>query len=185
MLVLILFLLVVFGVPIFIIAAIYNGLVGSRNNVDAAYSQIDVLLTKRADLIPRLVETVKGYAAHEKGVLENVTASRSALLNAGGAAEKFAADNAITGALKSLFAVAENYPNLKADQNFRELQSQLSQVESELMQMRTHYNETVRNYNTKQQMFPANLFAAAFGHSPRQFYEAGAEKKEPPEVSFS
>jgi LemA protein len=185
MLVLILFLLVIFGVPIFIMMAIFNGLIGTRNTVDAAYSQIDVLLTKRADLIPNLVETVKGYAAHEKGVLENVTASRSALMNANGAAEKFVADNAITGALKSLFAVAENYPNLKADQNFRELQAQLSQVESELVQTRSYYNETVRGYNTKQQVFPANLFASTFGHAPRQFYEVAAEKKEPPKVSFS
>jgi len=185
MFVLILFLLVVFGVPIFILVAIFNGLVGARNNVDAAYSQIDVLLTKRADLIPNLVETVKGYAAHEKGVLENVTASRSALMNANSAAEKFVADNAITGALKSLFAVAENYPNLKADQNFRELQSQLSQVESELVQTRSYYNDSVRNYNTKQQVFPANLFASTLGHTPRQFYEVVAEKKEPPKVSFS
>jgi LemA protein len=107
------------------------------------------------------------------------------LLNANGAAEKFAADTAITGALKSLFAVAENYPNLKADQNFRDLQSQLSQVESELVQTRSYYNEAVRTYNTKQQVFPANLFASTFGHTPRQFYEVAAEKKEPPKVSFT
>jgi LemA protein len=185
MFILLLFLLVIFGVPVLIMVGIFNGLVGSRNNVDASYSQIDVLLTKRADLIPNLVETVKGYAAHEKGVLENVTASRSALLNANGAAEKFVADNAISGALKSLFAVAENYPNLKADQNFRDLQSQLAQVESELVQTRSYYNETVRAYNTKQQVFPANLFASSFGHAPRQFYEVAVEKKEPPKVSFS
>jgi LemA protein len=185
MFVLVLFLLIVFGVPIIILVAIFNSLVGTRNNTDAAYSQIDVLLTKRADLIPNLVETVKGYAAHEKGVLETVTASRSALLNANGAAEKFVADNAISGALKSLFAVAENYPNLKADQNFRDLQSQLSIVESELVQTRSYYNEAVRAYNTKQQVFPANLFASSFGHAPRQFYEVAVEKKEPPKVSFS
>jgi LemA protein len=185
MFVLLLFLLVVFGVPILILIAIFNSLVGAKNTADAAYSQIDVLLTKRTDLIPNLVETVKGYAAHEKGVLENVTASRSALMNAKGAGEKFVADNAMTGALKSLFAVAENYPNLKADQNFRDLQSQLSQVESELVQSRSYYNEAVRTYNTKQQVFPANLFASSFGHSPRQFYEVAAEKKEPPKVSFT
>jgi LemA protein len=99
--------------------------------------------------------------------------------------EKFRADEGITGALKSLFAVAENYPNLKADQNFRELQSQLTQVESEIAQSRSYYNITVRSYNTQQQTFPANLFAASFGHTPRQFYEVSAEKKEPPKVSFS
>jgi LemA protein len=185
MMVLLLFLLVIFGVPILVLVFIFNGLVTSRNSVNAAFSQIDVLLTKRADLIPNIVETVKGYAAHEKNVLENVTASRSALLNAKAPAEKFSADEGLTGALKSLFAVVENYPNLKADQNFRELQAQLSQIESEIAQTRMYYNQTVMGYNNKQQTFPANLFASSFGHAPKQFYEVAAEKKEPPKVSFS
>jgi LemA protein len=185
MIIVFLFLLIVFGVPILILIYLFNRLVGLRNNVDESYSQIDVLLTKRADLIPNLVETVKGYAAHEKNTLENVTASRSALMNAKSPADKFKADEGITGALKSLFAVAENYPNLKADQNFRELQGQLTQVESEIAQSRSYYNMTVRNYNTQQQTFPANLFATSFGHSARQFYEVSAEKKEPPKVSFN
>jgi len=185
MVVLILFLLVIFGVPLIILIYIFNNLVAARNNADAAYSQIDVLLTKRADLIPNLVETVKGYAAHERNVLENVTASRSALLGAKEPAERFKADEGLTAALKSLFAVVENYPNLKADQNFRELQGQLTQVESELAQTRSYYNDIVKTYNTKQQTFPANLFASSFGHAPRHFYEVAVEKKEPPKVSFS
>ena len=184
MIVVFLFLFVLFILPVIFLIFIYNRLVNRKNQVDEAFSQIDVLLTKRADLIPNLVETVKGYAKHEKTVLENVTASRSSLINAQGADEKFKASETLTGTLKTLFAVAENYPDLKADRNFRDLQSQLSQVESEIAVTRASYNQQVRDYNTLQETFPANLFAQTFGHSRRQYYEIAEEKKEPPKVSF-
>jgi len=184
MIVVFLFLFVLFILPVIFLIFIYNRLVNRKNQVDEAFSQIDVLLTKRADLIPNLVETVKGYAKHEKTVLENVAASRSSLINAQGADEKFKASETLTGTLKTLFAVAENYPDLKADRNFQDLQSQLSQVESEIAATRASYNQQVRDYNTLQETFPANLFAQTFGHSLRQYYEIAAEKKEPPKVSF-
>jgi LemA protein len=184
MLIIILFLFLLFILPIIFIIFIYNRMVSLKNEVDEKFSQIDVLLTKRADLVPNLVETVKGYAAHEKGVLENVTASRASLMNAQGPADKFQASEGLTGALKSLFAVAENYPNLKADQNFRQLQSDLSQIENEIAQTRMVYNDRVRSYNTLQQTFPANMFAQSFGHALRAYYEIAPEKKEPPKVSF-
>ncbi|OQX91176.1 MAG: hypothetical protein B6D58_08745 [candidate division Zixibacteria bacterium 4484_95] len=182
--IIILFLLILFGVPIFIVIYIYNRLISLRNSVDETYSQIDVLLTKRADLIPNLVETVKGYAKHEKSVLENVTASRASLISAKDPGDKFKASEMISSALKSLFAVVENYPDLKADSNFRDLQSQLSEIETEIAQTRMFYNKKVRDYNILQETFPANFFAQTFGHARRQFYEIISEKKEPPKVSF-
>ncbi len=177
-------LLLLFGIPVLLLIYVYNKLVGLRNRVEETFSQIDVLLTRRADLIPNLVATVKGYAGHEKSVLENVTQSRGALLNASAPAEKFGANEGLSGALKSLFAVVENYPNLKADQNFRELQAQLAGIEEDIARARSIYNQSVRDYNTQQQTFPANLFASTFGHNPRQYYEVVQEKKEPPKVSF-
>ena len=184
MIVVFLFLFVLFIAPLVFIIFIYNRLVSLKNGVDEAYSQIDVLLTKRADLIPNLVETVKGYAKHEKTLLENVTTSRAALMGAKDPADKFKASEGLTATLKSLFAVVENYPDLKADKNFRSLQEQLAQVESEIASTRMTYNQQVRSYNTLQETFPANLFAQTFGHSPRQYYEIAEEKKEPPKVSF-
>jgi len=184
MVVIFVLLFVLFILPIFAVIFIYNRLVRYRNLVDEAFSQIDVLLTKRADLIPNLVETVRGYAAHERTVLENVTASRASLMSAKGPGEKFRSSEELGAALKSLFAVAENYPNLKADQNFRSLQEQLSLIESEIAQTRMVYNQQVRNYNTVQQSFPANMFAGTFGHQARAYYEVAVEKKEPPRVSF-
>lgn len=184
MLIAFLFLAILFGLPLFFLIYIFNRLISLRNRADEAYSRIDVLLTKRADLVPNLVETVKGYAKHEKSVLENVTASRASLLSAKEPAEKFKASDMISSALKSLFAVAENYPDLKADRNFRDLQSQLSQIETEIAQTRIIYNTQVRDYNTQQETFPANLFAQTFGHSPRAYYEIVEEKKEPPKVAF-
>jgi LemA protein len=184
MLVVFLFLFILFIAPLIFIVFIYNRLVSQKNSVDEKYSQIDVLLTKRADLIPNLVETVKGYAKHEKNVLENVTAQRASVMGATGAGEKFKASEGLTGALKSLFAVVENYPDLKADRNFQDLQAQLAQVENEIVQTRMAYNNQVKAYNTLQESFPANLFASSFGHSRRLFYETAEEKKEPPKVSF-
>lgn len=185
MIIVFLFLFILFIVPIVFLIFIFNRLVSLRNEVDEKFSRIDVLLTKRADLIPNIVETVKGYAKHEREVLENVTASRASLVNAHDPADKFKASEGLTGALKSLFAVVENYPNLKADMNFRNLQGELSLIESEIAQTRIFYNERVRAYNTLQQTFPANLFAQSFGHAPREYYEMAVEKKEPPKVSFS
>jgi len=184
MIILFLFLFVLFILPIVFIVFIYNRLVNLKNQVEKAYGQIDVLLTKRADLIPNLVETVKGYAKHEKEVLENVTASRASVMNAKTDNEKFKASDILSSTLKTLFAVVENYPDLKADRNFKDLQSRLSQVESEIVGTRMNYNEQVRAYNTLQETFPANMFAQTFNHSPRAYYEVAEEKKEPPRVSF-
>jgi LemA protein len=184
MFVIALFLFALFILPIIFIIFIFNRLVVKRNEVDEKYSQIDVLLTKRADLVPNLVETVKGYAKHERGVLENVTASRASVMNAATPADKFSASEGLTGALKSLFAVVENYPNLKADQNFLKLQGELTSIENEIAGMRMTYNDTVRSYNTLQQTFPANMFAQSFGHTARAYFEIAPEKKEPPKVSF-
>ena len=184
MLIVFLFLFALFIMPVIFIVFIYNRLIVIRNEVDARFSQVDVLLTKRADLVPNLVETVKGYAKHEKSVLENVTASRASVMNAGGAAEKFKASEGLSSALSSLFAVVENYPELKADRNFQQLQGELSGIENEIAQMRMVYNDTVKSYNTLQETFPANLFANSFGHGLRTYYEITPEKKEPPKVSF-
>ncbi|MCP4581270.1 MAG: LemA family protein [candidate division Zixibacteria bacterium] len=184
MVIVFLFLFLLFIAPIIFIVFIYNRLVSQKNSVDEKYSQIDVLLTKRADLIPNLVETVKGYAKHEKNVLENVTAHRASMIGAKDAGDKFKASEGLSGALKSLFAVVENYPDLKADSSFRDLQAQLAQVESEIVQTRMVYNQQVKSYNTLQETFPANMFASSFGHDRRPFYEAVEEKKEPPKVSF-
>jgi len=184
MIVLIMFLFILLIAPILFVLFIYNRLVGLKNDVDRSYAQIDVLLTKRADLIPNLVETVKGYAKHEKEVLENVTRSRSSFLDAKGQDDRLQKSDILAGTLKTLFAVAENYPDLKADKNFQSLQSELSSVENEIAGMRMSYNNSVRNYNTLQETFPANLFASSFGHATRSYFESKPESKEPPEVSF-
>lgn len=169
-----------------ILVALYNSLIRSRNRVDEAWSDIEVQLKRRYDLIPNLVETVKGYAAHESGVFERVTAARSQAMQAGGMAEKLKDENMLSGALKSLFAVAENYPDLKANQNFIQLQSDLTDTEDKIQAARRFYNGTVRDYNTKLQVFPTNLFASAFGFKVREFFdidEKGAEGQ-PVQVKF-
>ncbi len=150
----------------------YNKLVRLRNRIENAWSQIDVQLQRRNDLIPNLVETVKGYAAHEKGVLEGVTQARAGVMNAKGPAETAAADNMLTGALKSLFAVSEAYPDLKANQNFLSLQEELSATEDKVAYSRQFYNDAVRGYNTSIQSFPTNLIANNFGFKAREYYEA-------------
>ena len=163
---------------------LYNGLVNLRNRVKNAWSQIDVQLKRRTDLIPNLVETVKGYAAHEKGVFENVTKARSSLMNATGVKESAEANNQLTGALKSLFAVAENYPDLKASQNFRELQTQLTETEDKIAYSRQFYNDTVLRYNNKVQMFPSNLLASLFKFKEAEFFEIAEGERAVPEVKF-
>ncbi len=163
---------------------LYNGLVNLRNRVKNAWSQIDVQLKRRTDLIPNLVETVKGYASHEKGVFENVTKARSSLMNASGVQESAEANNQLTGALKSLFAVAENYPDLKASQNFRELQAQLTETEDKIAYSRQFYNDTVLRYNNKVQMFPSNILASLFKFNEAEFFEMAESERAVPEVKF-
>lgn len=168
--------------------ATYNGLITLRNRVDEAWSDITVQLKRRLDLIPNLVETVKGYAAHESGVFEEVTKARANALNAQGVKGTAEAENMFEGALKSLFAVAENYPDLKANQNFLDLQQQLVDTEDKIQASRRFYNGGVRDLNTKIEIFPNNIFAGALGFKKREFFELEeAEQKEaekPVDVKF-
>src|SRR5512142_919521 len=179
----IILLVVVFLVIVFIIAT-YNGLVQLRVRADNAWSDIDVQLKRRHDLIPNLVETVKGYAAHEKGTFENIAKFRSQAMQATTPADKAAAENQLTGALKSLFAVAENYPELKASEEFTQLQGSLSQTEDSIQNSRRYYNAVVRDLNTKIQSFPTNILAGMFGFTQRQFFEVEAADREPVAVKF-
>jgi LemA protein len=154
-----------------LIATLYNSLVSSRNRVDEAWSDIEVQLKRRYDLIPNLVETVKGYAKQESSVLENVTKARNMAMNAHGMDEKLKDENMLSGALKSLFAVSEAYPDLKSNQNFMQMQSDLTDTEDKIQAARRFYNGNVRDYNTKLQVFPTNLFASMFGFMARQFFD--------------
>ena len=162
----------------------YNNLVGLRNLVKNSYAQIDVQLKRRNDLIPNLVETVKGYAGHEKGVLEEVTKARTGVMNASSIEETSAADNQLTGALKTLFAVAENYPDLKANSNFQQLQSELTDTEDKISYSRQFYNDAVLKYNNACQQFPSNILAGLFGFKEETFFEAPAGETAVPEVKF-
>jgi len=169
----------------FFLVAMYNSLVQLRVRADSAWSDIDVQLKRRHDLIPNLVETVKGYAAHEKGTFENIAKYRSMAMQATGPADKAVAENQLTGALKSLFAVAENYPQLQASQEFTQLQNSLSQTEDAIQNSRRYYNAVVRDLNTKIQSFPTNILAGMFGFQQRQFFEVGeAADREPVAVKF-
>ncbi len=163
----------------------YNGLVRSRTQAQEGYSDIDVQLKRRYDLIPNLVESVKGYATHESGVFEAVTVARSQAMQATGAG-KAQAENALSGTLKSLFAVAENYPELKANQNFLALQNELTDTEDKIQAARRFYNGMVRDLNTKIQVFPTNLFASAFGFSKMDFFgnDLTEAEKQPVAVKF-
>ena len=183
--------LVIIGVVVFLIVvgiiAIYNRLIRSRNRVDNAWHQIDVQLKRRYDLIPNLVETVKGYASHEKEVFEKVTQARTMGMNAQTPGQAAQADNMITGALKSLFAVAEAYPDLKANQNFLMLQEELSGTESKIAFARQFYNDSVMTYDNDRQKFPANIIAGMFSGSfaPREYFEVEvAAEREAPKVEF-
>jgi LemA protein len=167
-----------------LVAAVYNSLVQLRVRADNAWSDIDVQLKRRHDLIPNLVETVKGYAAHEKGTFENVTKFRSMAMQATGPADRAAAENQLSGALKSLFAVAEQYPQLQASGQFQSLQNSLNEVENSLQESRRYYNAVVRDLNTKIASFPSNLIAGMFGFQPRQFFEAAASERENVAVKF-
>ncbi|HEX6135114.1 MAG TPA: LemA family protein [Longimicrobiales bacterium] len=163
---------------------IYNGLVQLKVRSESAWSDIDVQLKRRYDLIPNLVETVKGYAAHEKGTLEAVIDARSRAMSAQGPAQKAEAENVLTGALKSLFALAEAYPQLRAAENFGQLQQQLASIEDAVQNARRYYNAVVRDLNTKIQQFPSNVIARAFGFREREFFEIGEAERAVPRVSF-
>jgi len=162
----------------------YNGLVTIKTRIQEALSGIDVQLKRRADLIPNLVETVKGYAKHEKSVFENVTKARSSLMSAGSLTEKAEANDQLSGALKSLFAVAEAYPELKASTNFQDLQRQLGDTEDKVAYSRQFYNSNVLDYNTKILLFPSNIIAGMFGFTKSDFFAATEEERKKIEVKF-
>jgi LemA protein len=177
-------LIVLLVVIALVLISMYNSLVQLRVRCDSAWSDIDVQLKRRHDLIPNLVETVKGYAAHEKGTFENIAKFRSQAMQATAPADRAAAENQLTGALKSLFAVAENYPELKASEEFTQLQGSLNQTEDGIQNSRRYYNAVVRDLNTKIQSFPTNLIAGMFGFTQRQFFETAATDREPVQVKF-
>src|SRR5438876_9679276 len=177
----------VVAVVLVLIFVIYNGLVRLRVQADSAWADIEVQLKRRHDLIPNLVETVKGYAAHERGTLEAVVQARNTAMAAQGAAQQAAAENALTGALRQLFALSESYPDLKASANFQQLQAELTDIENKLAAARRFFNNAVQEYNTGIQQFPAALFASAFGFAPKTFFDLGDERAavgEAPPVKF-
>jgi len=178
-------LLIIVGAIILIGIGIYNGLIVFRNRCDNAWAQVDVQLRRRYDLIPNLVETVKGYAKHEREVFEKVTEARTKAINAQTVKEQGEAETMLTGALKSLFAVVENYPELKANQNFLLLQEELAGTESKIAYARQFYNDMVMKFNMKQQVFPSNVVASMFGFKEKEYFEIGeAEARGPVKVSF-
>lgn len=163
---------------------IYNGLVQLKVRAESAWSDIDVQLKRRHDLVPNLVETVKGYASHERGTLESVVEARSRAMSAQGPASRAEAENVLTGALKSLFALAEAYPQLRAAESFGQLQQQLAGIEDAIQNARRYYNAVVRDLNTKIQQFPSNLVARTFGFREREFFEIDDGERAVPRVSF-
>jgi LemA protein len=169
------------------VMTVYNGLVAMRQRVNQAFADIDVQLKLRHDLIPNLVETVKGYAGHERGTLEAVVQARNTAIAAPGVEQRVAAENALSGALRQLFALSENYPNLKANANFQKLQSDLSDIENKLAASRRFFNNAVQEYNTGIQQFPAAMFAAMFGFHPQTFFDVGEARgqlEQAPSVKF-
>ncbi len=177
--------LILIGLLLIMGIAIYNSLIQLRNRCENAWAQVDVQLRRRYDLIPNLVETVKGYARHEREVFERVTEARARAINASTVVEQGQAENQLTSALKSLFAVVENYPELKANQNFLLLQEELAGTESKIAFARQFYNDSVMKYNIRLQVFPARLIAQWFGFKPKEYFEIEeAEAREPVRVSF-
>jgi LemA protein len=169
------------------IIMIYNGLVAMRQRVGQSFADIDVQLRQRHDLIPNLIETVKGYAAHERGTLDDVIKARNAAMGAQGTADKAAAENMLSGTLGRLIALGEAYPNLKANANFQQLQSELGDLENKLSASRRFFNNAVQEYNTGIQQFPAALLAGPFGFTPKEFFDLGSERQvvsEVPQVKF-
>jgi LemA protein len=174
-------------IPIAIIlwlVAVYNGLIKLKNRTDEAWSDIDVQLKRRYDLIPNLINTVKGYAAHEKEVFEKVTEARTRAMGAGTAVDKAQSENMLSGALKSLFAVSENYPDLKANQNFLELQRELTDTDDKIQAARRFYNTNVRDFNIKIELFPNNLIAGILNFTKREFFGAEEGERAVPQVQF-
>ena len=169
------------------VIGIYNGLVTMRQRVNQAFADVDVQLRQRHDLVPNLVETVKGYAAHERGTLDEVVKARNVAAAAQGPAQQAAAENMLSGALRQLFALAESYPDLKASANFQQLQAELTDIENKIAAARRFFNNAVQEYNTGIQRFPAALFASAFGFATKDFFDLGDERKtagEAPQVKF-
>lgn len=178
---------IVIGVVVFLLLMVvlmYNSLVSARNLVTNSFSQIDVQLKRRNDLIPNLVEAVKGYMKHEKTVLENVTKARAAVMSAGTNEQKAKASNMLSDTLKSLFAVTENYPKLKANENFMQLQEELSGTESKIAYARQFYNDSVMNFNNKIQTFPTNILAGLFNFHQEKSFEATGEERKSVKVQF-
>jgi len=166
---------------------VYNGLVSLRQRVNQSFADIDVQLRQRHDLVPNLVETVKGYAAHERGTLDEVVKARNAAVSAQGPAQQAAAENMLSGALRQLFALSEAYPDLKANANFQQLQAQLTDLENKIAAARRFFNNAVQEYNTGIQRFPAALFAGAMGFTQKDFFDLGEDRKtlgEAPQVKF-
>ena len=179
--------LAVIVVVILWVITIYNGLVAMRQRVNEAFADVDVQLRQRHDLVPNLVETVKGYAAHERGTLDEVVKARNAAVAAQGPAQQAAAENMLSGALRQLFALAESYPDLKANASFQQLQAELTDIENKIAAARRFFNNAVQEYNTAIQRFPAALFAASLGFAPKDFFDLGDERKtvgEAPQVKF-
>ena len=176
--------IVILAIIILWIIMMYNGLIKLKNRVDEAWSDIDVQLKRRHDLIPNLINTVKGYAAHEKELFEKVTQARTAAMGAQTPEDKEKAENMLSGTLKSLFAVAEAYPDLKANQNFLELQRELTDTEDKIQASRRFYNGNVRDFNTKIETFPTNIFAGMLHFVKREFFQAEASEKENVKVEF-
>ena len=183
---LILGIIIILIVVIFLLIFIsyYNKIIRLENRIDNSWAQIDVQLKRRADLIPNLMETVKGYMKHEREVMENVTKARAAIMNAKTPQENIDADNMLTGALKTLFAVAENYPDLKANQNFLNLQDELTHTEDKIAYSRQHYNDTVLKYNNLIETFPGNFFAKRMNKKTREMLQIPEASREVPKVSF-
>jgi LemA protein len=180
-------LLIVLGLLVLVgiyLVVVYNGLVSLRNRIENAWAQIDVQLKRRYDLIPNLVETVKGYASHERETLEKVVEARNSAMNAGTPQEQAQAENVLSGALKSIFALSEAYPDLKANQNFLNLQEELTSSEDRIAYARQFYNDTVNRYNTKIQTFPSVVLAGAFNFTQREYFEAEGEATGPVRVQF-
>lgn len=178
-------LIAVVVIVILFVWTVYNSLATGKVRIKEALSGIDVQLKRRVDLVPNLVETVKGYAKHEKELIENVTKARTSLMQAGTPREKAQSDNMLSGALKSLFAVSENYPTLKASENFLELQQELSDIEAKIAYARQFYNTNVRDYNTTLANFPSGALGRMFGFKDEEFFETEEAERKPVKVSFT
>lgn len=177
-------LIAVLAVIVLYVLSVYNSLATGKVHIKEAFSGIDVQLKRRVDLVPNLIETVKGYAKHEKGLLENVTKARSSLMHAHTTHEKGESDNMLSQALKSLIAISENYPDLKASKNFLELQEELSDIEAKIAYSRQFYNSNVRSYNTTLANFPSGSLGRMFGYKEEEFFQAENGEKKPVKVKF-